>query len=128
MPRILVIEDSPVNMALTVTILQNAGHSVLQADRAASGLEVARAQQPDLVLMDLQLPDVDGLTATRMLRADPKTAALPVIAVTAFAMKGDEDDTRSAGCDGYVTKPIRYKEFLAEIDAVLARRRPGADG
>ena len=122
MPRILVIEDSPVNMALTVAILQSAGHSVLQADRAASGLEVAREQQPDLVLMDLQLPDIDGLTATRMLKADPETAHLPVIAVTAFAMKGDEDETRSAGCDGYVTKPIRYKEFLAEVDAVLARR------
>jgi two-component system cell cycle response regulator DivK len=125
MPRILVIEDSPVNMALTVAILQNAGHAVLQADGAASGLEVAREQQPDLVLMDLQLPDIDGLTATRMLKADPQTASLPVIAVTAFAMKGDEDHTRSAGCDGYVTKPIRYKEFLAEVDAVLARRRPG---
>ena len=122
MPRILVIEDSPVNMALTVAILQNAGHSVLQADRAGIGLEMARAQQPDLVLMDLQLPDIDGLAATRMLKADPKTASLPVIALTAFAMKGDQADTQAAGCDGYVTKPIRYKEFLAEIDAVLARR------
>ncbi len=123
MPRILVIEDSPVNMALTVAILQNAGHSVLQADRAGLGLEMARSLQPDLVLMDLQLPDIDALAATRLLKADPKTAALPVIALTAFAMKGDEADTRAAGCDGYVTKPIRYKEFLAEIDSVLAQWR-----
>jgi two-component system cell cycle response regulator DivK len=123
MPRILVIEDSPVNMALTVAILQNAGHSVLQADRAGLGLEMARSLQPDLVLMDLQLPDIDGLAATRLLKADPKTAALPVIALTAFAMKGDEADTRAAGCDGYVTKPIRYKEFLAEVDSVLAQWR-----
>ena len=123
MPRILVIEDSPVNMALTVAILQNAGHSVLQAERAGLGLEMARDLQPDLVLMDLQLPDIDGLAATRLLKADPKTAALPVIALTAFAMKSDEADTQAAGCDGYVTKPIRYKEFLAEVDSVLAKWR-----
>ncbi|WP_280152546.1 response regulator [Piscinibacter sp. XHJ-5] len=122
MLRILVIEDSPVNMALTVAILENAGHTVLQADHAVEGLEVARREQPDLVLMDIQLPDLDGLTATRMLKSDPRTAGVPVIALTAFAMKGDEDDTRAAGCDGYVTKPIRYKEFLAEVDNVLKRR------
>jgi two-component system cell cycle response regulator DivK len=122
MLRILVIEDSPVNMALTVAILENAGHTVLQADHAFEGIETARREQPDLVLMDIQLPDLDGLAATRMLKADPRTAKLPVIAITAFAMKGDEDDTRAAGCDGYVTKPIRYKEFLAEVDAVLKRR------
>jgi two-component system, cell cycle response regulator DivK len=120
--RILVIEDSPVNMALTVAILENAGHAILQADHAAQGMEIARREQPDLVLMDIQLPDIDGLQATRLLKADPKTSHLPVIALTAFAMKGDEDQTRAAGCDGYVTKPIRYKEFLAEMDAVLRRR------
>ncbi|HMC16634.1 MAG TPA: response regulator [Albitalea sp.] len=125
MYRILVIEDSPVNMALTVAILQNAGHSVLQADRAGLGLEMARNLQPDLVLMDLQLPDIDGLAATRMLKADPKTADLPVIALTALAMKGDEADTWAAGCDGYVAKPIRYKEFLAEVDSVLERAANG---
>ena len=123
MPRILVIEDSPINMALTVAILHNAGHIALQADSAGMGLDMARTEQPDLILMDLQLPDIDGLAATRMLKADPTTAALPVIAVTAFAMKGDEAQTHAAGCDGYVTKPIRYKEFLAEVDAVLAGRR-----
>ncbi|CAG1016194.1 Polar-differentiation response regulator DivK [Burkholderiaceae bacterium] len=122
MLRILVIEDSPVNMALTVAILENAGHEILQADHASAGLELARREQPDLVLMDIQLPDIDGLEATRMLKADPRTAHLPVIALTAFAMKGDEDDTRAAGCDGYVTKPIRYKDFLAEMDAVMRRR------
>ena len=122
MLRILVIEDSPVNMALTVAILENAGHAVLQADHAVEGIEIARREQPDLVLMDIQLPDLDGLAATRMLKSDPRTAKLPVIALTAFAMKGDEDETRAAGCDGYVTKPIRYKEFLAEVEAVLRRK------
>jgi two-component system cell cycle response regulator DivK len=123
MLRILVIEDSPVNMALTVAILENAGHAVLQADHAAQGLQLAREERPDLVLMDIQLPDIDGLAATRMLKSDPRTAGLPVIALTAFAMKGDEDDTRAAGCDGYVTKPIRYKEFLAELESVMSKRR-----
>jgi two-component system cell cycle response regulator DivK len=122
MLRILVIEDSPVNMALTVAILESAGHSILQADHAEQGMDIARREQPDLVLMDIQLPDIDGLSATRKLKADPRTAKLPVIALTAFAMKGDEDDTREAGCDGYVTKPIRYKEFLAEVNAVMRRR------
>ena len=122
--RILVVEDSPVNMALTVAILENAGHSVLQADHAEQGLAIACAEQPDLVLMDIQLPDIDGLQATRRLKADPQTCHLPVIALTAFAMKGDEELTRAAGCDGYVTKPIRYKEFLAEVNAVLQGREP----
>jgi len=123
MLRILVVEDSPVNMALTVAILENAGHTILQAERAAEGIAIARREPLDLVLMDIQLPDIDGLAATRTLKTDPRTSHLPVIALTAFAMKGDEDDTRAAGCDGYVTKPIRYKEFLAEVDTVLKRRR-----
>ena len=122
MLRILVIEDSPVNMALTVAILENAGHAVLQADHAQSGMQLARSERPDLILMDIQLPDLDGLAATRMLKSDPRTARVPVIALTAFAMKGDEDDTRAAGCDGYITKPVRYREFLAELDRVMRRR------
>jgi two-component system cell cycle response regulator DivK len=126
MLRILVVEDSPVNMALTVAILESAGHVILQADHAAQGIELARREQPDLVLMDIQLPDLDGLAATRRLKADPRTARVPVIALTAFAMKGDEDETRAAGCDGYVTKPIRYKEFLAEVNSVMRRRTEAA--
>jgi len=128
MLRILVVEDSPVNMALTVAILEGAGHAILQADHAVEGIELARREQPDLVLMDIQLPDIDGLAATRRLKADPRTAHMPVIALTAFAMKGDEDETRAAGCDGYVTKPIRYKEFLAEVNAVMKRRSRAAAG
>jgi two-component system cell cycle response regulator DivK len=115
MLRILVIEDSPVNMALTVAILENAGHVVLQADHAAEGMEMARREQPDLVLMDIQLPDIDGLAATRMLKSDPRTAHMPVIALTAFAMKGDEAETLAAGCDGYVTKPIDIHQLLATV-------------
>ncbi len=122
MLRILVIEDSPVNMALTVAILENAGHVTLQAERALVGIELAVSEKPDLVLMDIQLPDLDGLEATRRLKADPRTAHLPVIALTAFSMKDDEDEMLAAGCDGHVSKPIRYNEFLAELDKVMRRR------
>lgn len=121
MLRVLIIEDSPVNMLLTVTILERAGHVVLQAETAAKGLALARQERPDLVLMDIQLPDMDGLEATRRLRADPRISDIPVIALTAFAMKGDAETMRRAGCDGYVTKPIRYQEFLVEIESVVHR-------
>jgi len=121
MLRILVIEDSPVNMALTVAILENAGHQVSQAEYAIEGIDIARAQQPDLVLMDLYLPDIDGLNATRMLKADSRTAHIPVIALTASSLQSDEDDLHTAGCDGFVTKPLRYKEFLAALDRVVQR-------
>jgi len=120
MLRVLIIEDLPVNMLLMVAILERAGHRSIEAETAAQGIALARAQRPDVILMDIQLPDMDGLAATRILKADPELQHIPVIAVTAFAMKGDEDAVRAAGCDGYVTKPIRYQEFLAELDAVTA--------
>jgi two-component system cell cycle response regulator DivK len=116
----LIIEDMPINMLLTVAILERAGHRTLQAETAELGIALAREHRPDVILMDIQLPDMDGLQATRLLKADPELRHTPVIAVTAFAMKGDEDAVRAAGCDGYVTKPLRYKEFLAEMEAVVA--------
>jgi two-component system cell cycle response regulator DivK len=122
MLRILVIEDSAVNMALTAAILENAGHQVLRAEYAIEGMDIARIQQANLVLMDMYLPDIDGINSTRMLRADSRTAHIQVIAVTASAMQGDEDDFRAAGCDGFVTKTIRYKEFLIVLRAIELRR------
>ena len=122
MLRVLIIEDLPVNMLLMVAILERAGHEAIEAGTAAAGIKLAREQQPDVILMDIQLPDMDGLAATRLLKADPVLQAIPVIAVTAFAMKGDEDAVFAAGCDAYVTKPIRYKEFLDELEAVASRR------
>lgn len=119
MLRILIIEDSPVNMLLTGAILERAGHVALKAETAAEGLALARNQRPDLILMDVQLPDMDGLEATRLLRADARTSNIPVIALTAFAMKGDAELMRDAGCDGYITKPIRYQEFLQEVESVI---------
>jgi len=128
MDLILVIEDSPINMALTTAILENAGHSIVQAETAAQGIEMARRRRPALILMDVQLPDIDGLAATRILKTDPNTREMPVIALTAMAMKGDEAEALQAGCDGYVSKPIRYKELLAEMERVLSRRRAAQRG
>ena len=119
MAKILVVEDNPANMKLAEFLLRKAGHEVLAAEDAPAGIALARAQLPDLVLMDVQLPGMDGLEATRALKSDPATRAVKVIALTAFAMKGDEEKMRSAGCDGYIAKPFQYQEFLARIEAAL---------
>ena len=121
MARALIVEDNPTNMTLAVFLLQSAGHTVLSARDAEAGLTLARDQQPDLILMDIQLPGMDGLQATALLKKDDATRAIPVIALTALAMKGDEERIRAAGCDGYIAKPMRYQEFLAVIAAQLAR-------
>ena len=115
MARVLVVEDNAANMTLAVFLLQSAGHTVLSATDAEGGLRLARSEQPDLILMDIQLPGMDGLAATLLLKQDPATRAIPVIALTALAMKGDEERIRKAGCDGYIAKPMRYQEFLATI-------------
>lgn len=117
MSRILIIDDSPSSMMLTVFILEQAGHATLQAERAAKGIEIARREHPDLILMDIQLPDMDGIEATRILKADPATRNIPVIALSAFAMKGDEKEILDAGAAGYITKPVRYKDFQAQVAA-----------
>lgn len=124
MARILVIEDNPANMKLATFLLTKAGHSALCAVDAETGLTLARAERPDLVLMDIQLPGMDGLAATALLKEDPATAAIPVIALTAMAMKEDREKTRAAGCDAYIAKPLRYRELYAAIDALLAERHP----
>jgi two-component system, cell cycle response regulator DivK len=122
MARILIIEDTPANMKLAVVILSTAGHVTLQAVTAREGMDAARREQPDLILMDMQLPDIDGIEATRILKASPETAHIPVVALTASAMKGDRERMLQAGCDSYVEKPISYKQFLYEVDAVCNRR------
>jgi two-component system, cell cycle response regulator DivK len=119
MSKVLVVEDNAANMTLAVTLLESAGHTVLSAVDAEIGLTMARAEQPDLILMDIQLPGMDGLEATALLKSDDATRTIPVIALTALAMKGDEERIRAAGCDGYIAKPMRYKEFLATIAAQL---------
>ena len=121
MARVLIIEDNPANLKLTCLLLQNIGHTVLCAVDAETGLTLARAEKPDLILMDIQLPGMDGLAATALLKQDPATAAIPVIALTAMAMKADQEKTRVAGCDAYIAKPVRYQELYAAIDTLLAK-------
>jgi len=119
MARILIVEDNPTNMTLAVFLVQLAGHTVLTATDAETGLTLARGEQPDLILMDIQLPGIDGLEATELLKGDDETRAIPVIALTALAMKGDEARIRAAGCDGYIAKPLVYRDFLAIVAAQL---------
>jgi two-component system cell cycle response regulator DivK len=121
MARVLIVEDNPTNMTLAVFLLQSVGHTVLSATDAEAGLTLARDEQPNLILMDIQLPGMDGLEATVLLKRDDATRAIPVIALTALAMKGDEERIRAAGCDGYIAKPMRYQDFLAAIEAQLLR-------
>jgi two-component system cell cycle response regulator DivK len=124
MAKVLIVEDNPANMTLSVVLLESAGHSVITATNAEAGLTLARQEQPQLILMDIQLPGMDGLEATRLLKQDDTTRGIPVIALTALAMKGDEERIRAAGCDGYIAKPLAYKDFLAMVSARLATPSP----
>ena len=121
MAKVLIVEDNSANMTLAVFLLQSVGHTVLSATDAEAGLTLARDEQPNLILMDIQLPGMDGLEATALLKQDGATGAIPVIALTALAMKGDEERIRAAGCDGYIAKPMRYQDFLTTVAAQLAR-------
>ncbi|MEO8484459.1 MAG: response regulator [Acidobacteriota bacterium] len=119
MATVLIVEDNAANMSLAVFLLQSRGHTVLTATNAEAGLTMARDGQPQLILMDIQLPGMDGLEATSLLKKSDATRAIPVIALTALAMKGDEARIRAAGCDGYIAKPIEYRQFLETIAARL---------
>jgi two-component system cell cycle response regulator DivK len=123
MARILIVEDNPANMKLATLLMGNAGHTALCAGDAETGLTLARAEQPDLILMDVQLPGMDGFAATALLKQDPLTASIPVIALTAMAMKADEEKSELAGCDAFIAKPLRYRELYAAIDRLLAVHR-----
>ena len=122
MAKILIVEDNPPNMRLAIFLLESAGHSVLSATDAEAGLALARDEQPNLILMDIQLAGMDGLEATVLLKRGEATRAIPVIALTALAMKGDEERIRAAGCDGYIAKPLQYRELLTTIATQLAPR------
>ena len=124
MARILVIEDNPANMKLAMLLLHRAGHTTMSAVDAENGMAQARTEQPDLILMDIQLPEMDGLTATALLKKDDRTAHIPVIALTALAMKADEEKSQTAGCDAYIAKPLNYRELFDAIDRLLLTRIP----
>jgi two-component system, cell cycle response regulator DivK len=127
MARVLVVEDNQANMTLATFLLQSVGHTTLEARDAEAGVALAGLEQPDLILMDIQLPGMDGLRATGLLKADANTRDIPVIALTALAMKGDEARIRAAGCDGYISKPLSYKDFLTTVAAQLERVAPSIE-
>jgi two-component system cell cycle response regulator DivK len=114
-----VIEDNPDNMTLAVLLLRSAGHTVFSAVDAEIGVAMAHAELPHLILMDIQLPGMDGLEATALLKGHAETHLIPVIALTALAMQGDEERIRAAGCDGYISKPMSVPGFLATIASAL---------
>lgn len=118
--RVLVVEDTPANLKLVNMLLDRAGYQVLLAVNALDGMALAREHLPNLILMDIQLPGMDGLTATRLLKQSVTTRHIKIVALTAFAMKGDEERVIAAGCDGYIAKPIQYQSFLAEVQRILA--------
>jgi two-component system cell cycle response regulator DivK len=122
MSRILIIEDNEKNLKLVRDVLQVKGYATLEATTAEDGIRIAREEIPDLVLMDIQLPGMNGIDALGVLRADTSTAAIPVIAVTASVMQQDRKLITDAGFDGYVGKPINLKEFLDAVRTALERR------
>jgi two-component system cell cycle response regulator DivK len=117
--RVLIIEDNAENRRLFQAILKLEGVHVLEADGAQVGLELAGRELPDLILMDIHMPEMDGLTATRLLRANPTTAAIPIVAVTASVMSRDKGKITEAGCDGHIAKPIDPFLFPQQIAAYL---------
>jgi two-component system, cell cycle response regulator DivK len=117
--RILVIEDQPDNRTILRDLLTAAGYVVLEAEDGEAGIAKALTEQPDLILMDIQMPLVDGYEATRRIKASPGMAATPIIAVTSYALAGDEAKTRAAGCDGYIAKPFSPRALLAEVRRIV---------
>jgi two-component system, cell cycle response regulator DivK len=122
MSLVLIIEDNDKNLELVRDILQAKGYSTLEAGTAEDGLEIARGQAPDLILMDIQLPGMDGIEALKVLRNDPATAALPVVAITASVMKADREQIMRAGFDGFIEKPLTVRSFLDVVEGVLQTR------
>ena len=116
MPKgVMIVEDNELNMKLFNDLLESRGYTVIQTRSGMEALDLARAHMPDLILMDIQLPEVSGLVVTKWLKDDEQLAHIPVVAVTAFAMKGDEERILQGGCEGYISKPISVSHFLETI-------------
>lgn len=124
--RVLVVEDNPLNLKLVRDVLTASGYEVVPAGTAAEGVTLASTCEPDVVLMDLQLPDFDGYEALRRLRADPALRTVPVVAVTAFAMQADRDRAKASGFDGYLEKPISIRELPTQVGTFIDRGRADA--
>jgi two-component system, cell cycle response regulator DivK len=121
--KVLVVEDNELNMKLFNDLLEAHGYKVVQTRDGLSALEIARQHMPDLILMDIQLPEVSGIEVTKWLKEDEVLRHIPVIAVTAFAMKGDEQKIREGGCEAYISKPISVMNFLQTIDKFLKQSK-----
>ena len=119
--KVLVVEDNELNMKLFNDLLEANGYEVIQTRDGLSALDLARLHRPDLILMDIQLPEVSGIEVTKWLKEDDELRVIPVIAVTAFAMKGDEQKIREGGCEAYISKPISVVSFLQTIDSYLKK-------
>ena len=118
--RILVVEDTEDNRQILRDLLTAAGYDIIEATDGATGVAMAADQLPDLILMDIQLPVIDGYEATRRIKADPATRHIPIVAVTSYALAGDETKTREAGCDGYIAKPYSPRNLLEKVRGFLA--------
>ena len=117
---VLVVEDNAMNMKLVRSLLHLGKYQVLEAVDAENGIQLAREHHPDLILMDIQLPGMDGLTATREIKNDPAAKDITIIALTSYAMQGDEEKAKNAGCAGYISKPIDTRSFLETVGQFLA--------
>ena len=117
---ILVVEDNELNMNLFHDLLEAHGYNILQTKDGMEALKLARKHRPDLILMDIQLPEVSGLEVTKWIKEDDDLKAIPIIAVTAFAMKGDEEKIREGGCEAYIAKPISVASFLQTVERFLS--------
>jgi two-component system cell cycle response regulator DivK len=128
MIQVLIVDDNSAHLRLAATLLEYAGYAVLEAGDAEAGMALAREKRPDLVLMDIQLPGMDGFAATRLLKADPRTAPIPVLAMTSYLAGHLPADARAAGCAGFIAKPWHYKKFLEAVEKALgsAARPAGA--
>jgi len=116
---VLIVEDNDLNMKLFHDLLEAHGYATLQTKDGLEAVRLAREHRPDLILMDIQLPEISGLEVTKWLKEDPDLSAIPVIAVTAFAMKGDEEKIRQGGCEAYIAKPISITTFIETVDRYL---------
>jgi len=116
---ILVVEDNALNMKLVRSLFKMSKYAIIEAVDAETGIQLARECRPDLILMDIQLPGIDGLSATRIIKEDPSLKNVKILALTSYAMEGDDKKAREAGCDGYIIKPIDTKNFLKTIDTFL---------
>ena len=126
--KILIVEDNPANMELATDLLELAGYEIHQAWNAETGLQLARTEVPDLILMDVGLPGMDGLQAAEMLQNDAATCGIGIVVVTAHAMRGDQEKALALGCVGYITKPINTRTFTKSISAFLAKVKGAESG